>query len=99
MRALLHVDVVTAARALLVVPDRERVALCDQLFDRAHAADKYRKRFGRYLRGYGSGSLASACWDRALMPEPFLSDKGYAKCMRLIFERVLRGFPTSRVRR
>ena len=65
MRALLHVDVVTAARALLAVPATERIALCEQLFDRAHAADKYRKRLGRYLQEYGSGSLASACWDRA----------------------------------
>ncbi len=99
MRALLHVDVVTAARALLAVPARDRVALCDQLFDRAHAADKYRKRFGRYLRGYGSGSLASACWDNNLMSEPFLSDKGYAQCMHVIFDRVLNGFPTSRARK
>ena len=99
MRALLHVDVVTAARALLAVPKRDRIALCDQLFDRAHAADKYRKRFGRYLRGYGSGSLASACWDKTLTPEPFLSDKEYAQCMSIIFDRVLSGFPTSRVRK
>ncbi len=98
MRALLHVDVVTAARALLAVPAAERVMLCDQLFDRAHTADKYRKRFGQYLHGYGSGSLASACWDRVLMPEPFLSDKDYAQCMCLVFERVLRGFSPTHVR-
>ncbi len=99
MRALLHVDVVTAARVLLTVPCRKRGAVCDQLFDRAHAADKYRKRFGRYLHGYGSGSLASACWDWMLMPEPFLSNKDYAHCLSVIFDRVLLGFPTSRARR
>jgi len=98
MRALLHVDIVMAGRALLAVPEQDRVAVCEQLFERAHVADKYRKRFGRYLKGYGAGCLASACWGVPLMPEPFLSDRDYAQCLKVIFEQVLRGFPKCRVR-
>jgi hypothetical protein len=95
MRALLHVDVVTAARALLSFPAAKRRAVCDRLFDTAQAADKYRKRYGRYHRQFGSGSLASACWNLDLNPEPFLSDREYAHCMKVVFERVLNGTITQ----
>jgi hypothetical protein len=91
MRALLHVDVVTAGRALLSLPTEDRIAACDALFDQAHAADKYRKRFGLCHPKFGTGSLASACWSLKLQSEPFLSDRAYAKCLTIIFERVLRG--------
>jgi hypothetical protein len=91
MRALLHVDVVTLARVLLSVEAEKRSETCDQLFDRAHAADKYRKRFGRIHMNYGRGDLASACWDEKKRSEPFLSDRDYAQCMRVILDRVLKG--------
>lgn len=91
MRAILHVDVVTLGRCLLAVDANGRVALCDQVFERAHAGDKYRKRLGKYHRAFGSGSLASACWNLPRKPEPFLSDKDYAHCLRVIFDRVLSG--------
>ena len=91
MRALLHVDVVTVARALLNLPTEDRKAACDALFDQAHAADKYRKRFSLCHPKFGTGSLASACWCMKLQAEPFLSDREYAKCLTIIFERVLKG--------
>lgn len=91
MRALLHVDVVTAARALLILPKEDRRLVCDRLFDRAQAADKYRKRFGVYHRKFGTGSLASACWSLTQGSEPFLSDREYAHCLMVVFERVLNG--------
>ncbi len=91
MRALQHVDVVTLARVLLGVEAGKRSEICDRFFDRAHAADKYRKRFGRIHMDYGRGDLASACWDAEKRSEPFLSDRDYAQCMRVIFERVFKG--------
>jgi len=91
MRAILHTDVVVLGRCLLAVGYERRVRLCDEIFDMAHAADKYRKRYGIYHQYYGSGSLASACKDLPKRPEPFLSDQDYAHCMKTIFERVLGG--------
>lgn len=91
MRALLHVDVVTLARVLLAVEAGKRLDICGYFFDRAHAADKYRKRFGRIHMGFGRGDLASACWNAEKRPEPFLSDREYAHCMHVIFKRVLQG--------
>lgn len=89
MRAIMHLDVVSLGRCLLAVEAAKRVRLCDLVFDRAHAADKYRKRFGKYHHNLGTGSLASACWDLPRRPEPFLSDKTYAHCLKVIFTRVL----------
>ncbi len=91
MRAVLHVDVVTLARVLLGVEVGKRSEICDRFFDRAHAADKYRKRFGRYHLDYGRGDLASACWNAEKRSEPFLSDRNYAQCLGVIFERIVKG--------
>jgi hypothetical protein len=99
MRALLHGDLVAMARVLLCVRYEDRAALCDRIFDKAHAADKYRKKFGVYHSHLGSGHLASACHGLMQFPEPFLSDRDYADCMRIIFERVLSGPVIDRVRR
>ncbi len=95
----MHGDVVALARVLLGVERDERTALCDRIFDKAHAADKYRKRFRRYHNELGDGQLASACHGLKLSPEPFLSDKNYADCLRIIFERVIVGPLTSPLRR
>lgn len=61
MRAILHGDVVALARVLLSVRREDRTVLCDRVFDKAHAADKYRKKSGVYHSHLGSGHLASAC--------------------------------------
>lgn len=86
---MLHGDVVALARVLLGVEKARRACVCTQIFDRAHVADKYRKRFGRSHKHFGSGSLVSACWGMAKVPEPFLSDKDYAHCLKVIFDQVL----------
>lgn len=90
MRALLHLDVVTLARVLLGAELSDRVTLCDEIFDIAQAADKYRKRYGICHVRFGSGSLASACHGLAQRNEPFLSDRDYAHCMKVIYDRVLK---------
>jgi hypothetical protein len=41
----------------------------------------------------------SACHGFRLSPEPFLSNKNYADCLRIVFERVIRGAVVSRVRK
>ena len=88
MRAILHTDVVTLARCLLAVEVDRRMPLCDKVFVMAHAGDKFRKRLGRYHHRFGAGTLASACWGLPRKPEPFLSNKDYADCMGVIFDRI-----------
>ncbi len=97
MRAVLHQDVVTLARVMLGVDQSQRMVFCDKIFDKAHAADKYRKRFGRYHVQYGAGSLASACHGEKRENEPFLSNRDYAQCLKVIFERVLCGSNPERM--
>lgn len=91
MRAVLYLDIVTLGRCLLAVEAVKRATLCDKVFDMAHAADKYRKRFGRFHKLWGAGSLASACCELDKSVEPFLSDPEYAHCLMLVFERILAG--------
>jgi hypothetical protein len=91
MRAVLHVDIVTLGRVLLGTEPDKREHLCDCIFDRAHAADKYRKRFGVYHGQFGTGALASACLGLNRSVEPFLSDRDYVMCLRMIFDRILQG--------
>ncbi len=91
MRAILHVDIVTLGRVLLTVEGCKRKRFCDDIFDQAQAADKYRKKFGKSHVRMGSGSLASACSGLDRMVEPFLSDPDYARCLRIIFDRILQG--------
>lgn len=45
---------------------------------KAHAADSYRKRFGRSHPIWGKGSLAALFhFETGLPPEPFLADAGF----------------------
>ena len=58
------------------------------LFDRAHWADKYRKRFGRpHL--YGTGTIASALAYEAMPPEPFGNDAIYAHAFLVVCQTIL----------
>ena len=77
------------ARCLLMVEADKRALLCDKVFMHAHTGDKYRKRFERIHHTFGSGSLVSACGDLPRKPEPFLSNKEYAHCLRVVFNRIL----------
>jgi hypothetical protein len=81
------------------VSGEARAAFCDWIFDTAHAADKYCKKFGVYNNHLGSGHYALACHGLVQFPEPFLSDREYVECMRIIFECVLSGTIIDRVRK
>jgi len=89
MRAILHVDIVTLGRVLLAIDGDKRKGFCDHIFDQAHAADKYRKKFGKAHARLGAGCLASACSGLPRKAEPFLSDLEYASCLRLVLDRIL----------
>ena len=86
MRRVLHGDLVQMGRMLLTCRTTEREATCRRAILQAHAADKYRKRFGRRHPGFGDGSLASWAMRFPRPPEPPLDDPDYAACLRLILD-------------
>jgi hypothetical protein len=45
------------ARGIAEVPAPDRAMACQAAFERAHVADKYRKRFGRLHPKWGNGSV------------------------------------------
>lgn len=89
MRSVVHADLVAAARVLLARPEIDRLRTMTQLIDEAHAADAYRKRFGRAHMLWGDGSLQSAAAQRMKAPERLLGDADYCQCMLMAFEALL----------
>jgi hypothetical protein len=98
MRAVLHGDVVAAARVLLALPDSARASCLDRMLDEARWADAYRKRTGRAHPLWGNGSLMAAALRRPARPEPALGDAEYCRCLIAVFEALLarRGAPQPR---
>ncbi|MFQ6548839.1 hypothetical protein AADZ90_012850 [Aestuariibius sp. 2305UL40-4] len=68
MRAVLSVDIDFAARAALMVPPDKRAALVYALCERAHIADRIRKKTGRASAGLGDGTLTAAAAQVVLAP-------------------------------
>ena len=94
MRSVCHSDLVHLGRMLLAQPPHRRPVICARAFYEAHAADKYRRVYGRAHPGFGDGSLASwasqhACPPEPRPPEPSLSDPDYAACLMLVLREVL----------
>ncbi len=82
MRGVTHGDAVAAASLLRLVPRETWGATLETLFERAHAADLYRKRLGRHHPRWGNGSLASAVLcGSAVWPEQRLCDLDYMEAL------------------
>lgn len=81
MRPVLHADLVSAARALLAVPEAMRAGLAERLIAEAEAADRYRRRLGRRHPRWGDGTLAAAAAGRAMAPETRLDAQEYCGCL------------------
>lgn len=90
MRRILYGDIVAAASVLRLVEPDARSRVLDLLFYRAHCADKFRKRFGRWYAGLGDGTLAASCRGMPRATDGFFCDPDYADSMRQVFEGVLR---------
>lgn len=89
MRPVLQGDLVAAARYLLTQPDAARADGITRLVAQAHAADLYRKRFGRAHPRCGNGSLAARALMAPLPPEPYLSDRSYLEALGLVISCLL----------
>ena len=85
MRPVLHGDVVAMARVLLALPACERWAAMNAIITEARYADCYRKRTGRAHFQWGNGSLMAAATSRKMLPEPFLNDLEYCRCLEMVF--------------
>ena len=82
MRGITHGDAVAAASLLRGAPRESWDSTLGSLFERAHAADLYRKRLGRLHPCWGNGSLVSAVLcESAVWPEQRLSDPDYADAL------------------
>ncbi|NIZ61613.1 hypothetical protein DL239_11560 [Sedimentitalea sp. CY04] len=81
MRPVLHGDVTSVARALLLVKPEERRAMCAQIFDQADLAGTYVQQHGRLHRLYGNGSLMAAARKYPLGDEPTFDNIDYCGCV------------------
>ena len=81
MRPVLHGDLISAARALLLVKPENRRALCAQIFDQADLAEAFVQQHGRLHRLYGNGSLMAAARKYPLGDEPTFDNIDYCRCV------------------
>ncbi|MDZ4134882.1 MAG: hypothetical protein U1D06_04700 [Paracoccaceae bacterium] len=79
-------DVIEIALALSAVQASQRLAMLDDLLQRAHCADRIRKRLCRPHAIWGNGTLTGAVGAVAKMPEPFLSDPDYLDSIGLVMD-------------
>jgi hypothetical protein len=93
MRPVLHGDVSSAARALLVVPEAGRAALCARMIAEAEAADRHVQMQGVLHPLWGNGTLMAAARKRVLADEPNFDNPDYCHC----FETVLQGLIRTRI--
>lgn len=88
MRKIIYGDIVVAASVIRCVEPYARSSFIDRLMHKAHCADKFRKRFGRWCAGMGDGSLVAACSGLPRETFDYLGDPDVADCMQLVFEAV-----------
>ena len=84
MRRIMHGDVMSAARALLTVPEAGRERFCAKLIERADRADRYCRQTGHVHLMWGNGSLMAAARTYSLPPEPSLEDDIYCSCIEMV---------------
>lgn len=90
MRPVLHGDVVSAARALLAVPEAGRAEFCAMLIRRAEMADKHCRQTGQVHLMWGNGSLMSAARAYSLPPEPGFDDDIYCSCVETVLHMLVK---------
>ncbi len=84
MRPILHGDVSSAARALLMVTPDAREVVCRRVIREAEHADRYRRQTGRVHPLWGNGSLMAAARKRPLADEPGFDDPDYCRCFEIV---------------
>lgn len=77
MRQILLGDLVSMARAALVLPRADRRQAVRMALEQAHIADKVTKQIGRPHPVWGNGSLQAAVARLPKVAEPFAGDIEY----------------------
>jgi hypothetical protein len=85
MRQVMLGDLIAVASCILSAPQHQREGRIEDLFHRAHIADKVMKRLRRPHLAWGNGSLMTIANCNAPLAEPFLSDLEFVDA----FSRVL----------
>ncbi len=89
MRPVLHADMVAAARVLLALPAGNRREKMREMLEQAAVADLYRKRLKRGHPLWGNGCLMAVASRHKMLPEPFLDDLQYCRCLIDVFQVLL----------
>jgi len=91
MRTITHGDVTAAARAIRDLPADAGKSSVRTFLERADAADRFRKRFGRAHPMWGNGSLmACVLFCGGPSDEPVPSDASYLDAMATVIEEIIR---------
>jgi hypothetical protein len=90
MRPVLHGDVVSAARALLTVPEAARAEFCATLIQRADMADKHCRQTGQVHLMWGNGSLMAAARTHRLPSEPSFENDIYCSCFEMVLQMLVK---------
>ncbi len=99
MRPLAPADLTVAARALIALPEAARAQTARRLVAEAEAADRYRRRTGRWHPLWGDGTLEAAARSRPLAPPPAWGERAHLSCLALVLEALLDGTaPAGRAR-
>lgn len=86
MRRFILSDLLRVGQAVYTLEDTQRHREIRAVFDRAHVADKYRKKLGRNHPRYGNGSLSSACQGGLYETSLSLSDRRFRACLRDVLD-------------
>lgn len=91
MRAVTSGDLRLLARHLAGLRRTERPDVALRLLERAHVADRYRKRTGKAHRLWGDGSLAAAIPKASLAgTEPSVADRDHLEALSDALTAILR---------
>ena len=87
MRPVLYGDIRHVVSVLLAERSRNWRPHLRELIERAEAADRYRKRFGRWHRPWGNGSLgASAASPQGLRRDMEWGDERFCACLSVVLD-------------
>ncbi|MEL6510881.1 MAG: hypothetical protein AAGK28_09870 [Pseudomonadota bacterium] len=86
MKPLLMGDVIALARAMRAAPEAQRAALIAQVFEDARTAADFARHMRKTHPRLGNGSVMAASAGYPQVPEPWLTDRDYCRCLRDIFD-------------
>lgn len=81
MKPVLMSDVTALARALRAAPESSRASLISTVFKQAQDAATFVQTHGRTHPKFGNGTIMAASATHPQVPEPWLTDRVYCRCL------------------